>query len=301
MSKRESIKRYHLIIKRLRRKPATFKEIANYLSSESKMIDESDYNISIRTFQRDIKDIGFLYNIDIRYDSASKTYHLNDGDQDEIYNRLFEAFDTLNALNISEKLSQYISFEKRHPQGTEYLSDLLWAIQNQRQIYFSYRKYWEDHSTRRDAEPYALKEFKSRWYVIAKDLNDQQIKTFALDRLSKLAVTNNQFKIPQDFDVNEFYRDYFGVINSKQQEPEDVILSFNSVQGKYIKSLPLHESQQVIFEDEKEVRIKLRICITYDFVSELLSMGDLVKAIEPASLITDLKETYKNALEHYKH
>ena len=141
MSKRESITRYSLIIKKLRKTPATFNEISDYLLLESEL-QEYNFNVSKRTFKRDIEDISSLYNIDIVYDFSRKVYYIDFDEQSEINERIFEAFDTFNALNISDRLSDYIHFEKRGPQGTENLFGLLHAIKNKVQICFSYQKFW---------------------------------------------------------------------------------------------------------------------------------------------------------------
>lgn len=298
MSKRESISRYNLIIKKLRRYPATFKEILDYLLLESE-IQSYNFNVSKRTFQRDIADIRTIYNIDIQYDFSRKVYFIDFDDQSEISERILEAFDTFNALNITDRLSNHIHFEKRKPQGTENLYGLLHAIKNKVQITFTHQKYWDDEITKRLAEPYALKEFKNCWYVLANDLKDNRIKSFALDRLNNLEITKKHFQFPKDFNVNEHYKYCFGIISPNDQKPQEVILSFNPLQGKYIKSLPLHESQEVLKDNEEELRVKLTIIITFDFVMELLSHGDRVKVIKPDGLIDDLKRSYQNALNHY--
>lgn len=298
MSKRESITRYRLIIKKLRKQPATFKEISKYLSVESEL-QEYNFNVSIRTFKRDIEDIGSLFNIDIVYDFSRKVYYIDFDEQPEVNERIFEAFDTFNALNISDRLSDYIHFEKRRPQGTENLYGLLHAIKNKVQIAFSYQKFWEDEITLRTTEPYALKEFKNRWYVLANDLKDKKVKSFALDRLSELEITNKKFQLSNDFNVNEHFKYCFGIISPNEHKPQEVILSFVPFQGKYIKTLPLHESQEILKDNESELLVKLTLFITHDFFMEILSHGENVKVIQPDSLIADLKNSYKNALKLY--
>ncbi|MCD4745804.1 MAG: WYL domain-containing protein [Bacteroidales bacterium] len=298
MSKRESISRYNLIIKKLRRYPATFKEISDYLSLESE-IQSYNFNVSKRTFQRDLADIRTIYNIDIQFDFSRGVYFVDFDEQPEMNERILEAFDTFNALNISDRLSNHIHFEKRKPQGTENLYGLLHAIKNKVQIIFTHQKYWDNESTNRLVEPYALKEFKNRWYVLANDLKDNRIKSFALDRLNNLEITKRHFQFPKDFDVNEHYKYCFGIVSPNEQKPQEIILSFNTLQGKYIKSLPLHESQEIIKDDDNELRIKLFIVITFDFLMEILSHGDRVKVIEPDSLIANLKRSYQNALNRY--
>ncbi len=166
MSKRETISRYNIIIKKLRRFPATYKEIMNELSLESE-IQSYNFNISKRTFQRDIADIRAIYNIDIKYDFSRGWYYIDFDDRSEMQERILEAFDTFNAFNLTGRLSKYIHFEKRKPQGTENLYGILHAIKNRYRIIFTHQKYWEEQPTNRNVEPYALKEFKNRWYVCA--------------------------------------------------------------------------------------------------------------------------------------
>ena len=298
MSKREAISRYNLIIKKLRKCSASFNEIADYLSLESEL-QSYDFNVSKRTFQRDLEDIRSIYNIDIQYDFSRKVYFIDFEQQPEINERILEAFDTFNALNITDRLSNHIHFEKRRPQGTENLYGLLHAIKNQVQINFTYRKYWEDELTERIVEPYALKEFKNRWYIVANDLKDKKVKSFALDRLTDLEITKRKFQFPNDFNINDHYKYCFGIISPNGHKPQEVILSFYPFQGKYIKSLPLHESQQILIDNEDELRVKLTLFVTHDFFMELLSYGENLKVIEPESLIKDIKNSLQETLKQY--
>jgi predicted DNA-binding transcriptional regulator YafY len=298
MSKRESISRYNLIIKKLRKTPSTFEEIANYLLRESEL-QSYNFNTSKRTFQRDLDDIRSLFNIDIQYDFSRKCYYINEEEQPEVNDRILEAFDTFNALNISDRLSKYIHFEKRRPKGTENLYGLLHAIKNRFQIKFFYQKFGNELGEIRIGEPYALKEFKNRWYVIVKDHKDERIKTYALDRLTELDITNKTFNYPKGYDILASFKYCFGIIGADDRQKEEVILSFERHQGKYIKSLPLHESQQVLKDNEDELQVKLELCITFDFIMELLSYGESVKVLKPKSLIKEIKTAYQNALKQY--
>ena len=298
MSKRETILRYHTIISKLQRFPATTQQILDKLSKESE-IQSYNLNISKRTLLRDLEDIRVIYNIDIIYDKFRGSYFIDFEGQTEMQERVIEALNTFNALNFSDKLSNHIHFEKRKPKGTENLHGFLHAIKNKFQIRFIYQKYWDDESTNRIVEPYSLKEFKNRWYILAKDLKDNKVKSFALDRLTKLEITTTSFQFPKDFDVNEHYKYCFGIISPNDQKPQEIILSFDTLKGKYIKSLPLHESQQIIKDDNDEFRIRLKLVVTLDFLMEVLSHGSSVKVIKPDSLIIKLRKVYTEALAQY--
>lgn len=288
MTKRESISRYSLIIKKIRKNPCSFKEIAEYLALESE-IQSYNYNVGFRTFQRDLKDIESLYNIEIKYNRTHRNYCIEFEGEPEANERILEAFDTFNALNVSDGLSKYIHFEQRRPQGTENLFGLLHAIKNCKKIKFEYQKFWDEYSSNRTVEPLALKEFKNRWYLISNDLKDNQIKTFGLDRLSELNITNQPFQYP-DFNINEYFKDCFGIIRGTENKAEEIILSFEPFQGKYIKTFPLHESQKIIADNDEEMRIKLSVYITHDLIMELLSYGNTLKVIAPKTLILNMRE-----------
>ncbi len=299
MSKQEYLVRYRLIINKLRRNPCTFKEINDYLMRESEL-QSLDFMVSLRTFQRDLADIRTIYQTDIRYNASAKVYFIDDEGQPEVNKRIFEAFDTFNALQVADGLSKHIQFEKRKPLGTENLYGLLHAIRNKYQISFVYQKYWEEEVTHRTAEPYALKEFENRWYVLAKDLKDKKVKSFGLDRLTNLEISKRPFQTPVQFDINRYYENCFGIVTPESgQKPEEIVLSFDPVQGKYIKSLPLHESQQVISDTPQELRIRLKLYITFDLVFELIKYGDRLKVFQPQELADKIRQEHQAAMGNY--
>jgi len=299
MSKLETTKRYHLIINKLRTsKRASFAEIAGYLRLQSG-IDGLNYNISLRTFQRDIQEIGSIFGIYIKFDFSGKYYFIEEEFELEMSDRFFEAFDLFNALKTKENLSQFVAFDNRHSGGTEHIYGLLHAIRNHFFVSFSYQKFYSDHISERTVEPLALKEYRYRWYLFARDTYDERIKTYALDRFTDLQITNSHFQKDTDFDIAEYLRYCFGVIVPEDEKPQEIVLSFEPFQGKYIKSLPLHHSQKILTDNEEELRISLQLYLTHDFIMELLSLGDTVKVITPQELADELKEKYENALKNY--
>ena len=298
MSKRESNKRLILIINRIRRGNASFNEVCKYLKEYSDF-DDADYNISQRTFQRDLIDIRSIYNIDIQYNRSSKTYYIEEEDETGVYDRIFEAVDTINALNVTESVSKYIDFEKRKPKGTEHLYGIIHALKNTIELQFMYQKFWDASPSLRKFQPFALKDFNNRWYVIGKDLKDNRIKTFSLDRISLLQFTDIRYKVPTDFNIQRFFEFSFGIINPDDLVPEEIVLSFDAHQGKYIKTLPIHHSQKVLIDTDKELQISLFLSPTYDFKMEVLSYGNRVKVLSPTSFVEEIKAELKETLQFY--
>jgi predicted DNA-binding transcriptional regulator YafY len=305
MSKRGYISRYLLILKKLKVKQyATYEELKDYIENQVEFMQMQDDALQIgfskRTLQRDIREIGNLFGIDIEYSKSQKGYFISQLESENLnFQRMMEAFDMFNSLNIAQELTPYIHLEKRKPQGTENLFGLLHAIKNNLKIKFTYLKFWEDEPTQRLIEPLAMKEFKNRWYLMGRDINNKVVKSFALDRLSNLEITNSTFQYPSKYNIEEIYRYCFGIISPNDEDPLDIILSFTPFQGKYLKSLPLHHTQQIIADNDDEVRIKLKLCLTHDLLMELLSFGEELKVIEPKLLVEQVKQAHENAFKHY--
>lgn len=305
MSKRGYISRYLLILKKLKVKPySTYEELKLYLENQFEFMQMQDDALHIgfskRTLQRDIREIGNLFGIDIEYSKSQKGYFISQSESENLnFQRMIEAFDMFNSLNLAQDLTPFIHLEKRKPQGTENLYGLLHAIKNRFKIRFTYLKFWEDEPSQRTVEPYAMKEFRNRWYVMGKDNKDNAIKSFALDRLSNLEITNQFYQYPANYNIEDIYQYCFGIISPNDEEPQDIILSFTPFQGKYIKTLPLHQTQQVIADNDQEVRIKLKLCLTHDLLMELLSFGEEMKVIEPKSLVKQIKQAHENAYKQY--
>ena len=300
MSQQTSLSRHSLIIKRLEKSPATFAEIEHYLQKQSEL-QGKEFAISIRTFQRDIKDIYELYNYQIVCErTGDKKYFINERPEEKEHSyRLLESYEIINAINAAKQHSNYVFLETRQPKGLEHFTGLLYAIQNKRIIKFEHYKYWDEILTNRTVHPLALKESQGRWYLLAIDTKDNKFKTFGLDRMNELEITKMKFKEKYNYDFNKMFSNLFGILSS-DDKPETIQLAFTYQQGQYVKNYPLHHSQKIISETKKQVIIELSFAITYDFVQEILHFGEEVKVLQPKRLIDEIAAIAKSIVGKYK-
>jgi predicted DNA-binding transcriptional regulator YafY len=300
MAKQDYLYRYLGIIRKLKISGgATFEEISTYLERESANVDRPIL-MNIRTFQRDIKEILALFKIEISYDFSKRVYLISGEEQNDLSNRMIESIETLNTLNMAHDLGGYMIFERRKANGTQHFTGLLHAIRKRIVLDLQHQKFDDEQPKIRQLAPYALKESGGRWYLVARDMADRRIKTFGLDRVIDFQNTARRFDYPVDFDVNDYFRYSFGVINPQGAPPQAIVLSFGAEQGKYIKSYPLHESQEIISDDDKELVIRLDVWATYDLMQEILSYGDRVRVIAPESLKHDIASIVQNLSNIYR-
>ena len=296
MSVRETILRHKIVINKLRHRPLSWSEIDRILQEQSTLL-EYNLTVSQRQFQRDIADISTLYGISIESNRSKKQYFIQQDTEEA--ERALDAFDVFNLMRLGNIDSKKIVFEQRKPRGTEYLGDIVHALHNGRALYFDYSKYYETEVEHRRLYPILLKEVRNRWYVIGQDLDKDSLRIFPLDRILALEVVKaGNFKALKA-DPDTLFEHSFGIILPREdQQIEEVILSYSVFQGKYIKSLPLHHTQEIVVDNEEELRVKLNIYVTHDFVMELLSVGAEVKVIAPESLADRMKEEYRKSLQH---
>lgn len=278
--------RQHCILQRLGKGPATLQQLADYYELECELHDYT-FTFSKRTFLRDKDEILSLFKKDIQYNNSAKKYFLDeDIVPDSFGERVTDAYHTYLALNLADNIAEHILFERRQPLGLDNFHSLLQAIQKKLVVRFSYEKYLDKNISEREVAPFALKEFKSRWYLLCRDNNDQQTKTFALDRISLLELTNKKIKTDGEFNAADYFKHCYGIIRPGERDalPAFIKVAFAQPLGKYIKSLPLHESQTITSETEAELVISLDLYITHDLIMELLSYGHDAKVLEPLTL-----------------
>ena len=298
MSKKQFIKRHHLIINRLRKTPCSFNEISDYLHGCS-VEDDEFYPISKRTLQRDINEILQIYCIEISYNRNRKKYEIADDVDENKTERLLETVQIYNALSIQNSVVENIILEKRKPSGTEHFHHLLFAIKNNFIITFYHQKFLDFEITERKVEPLVIKESQNRWYLVAKDSRDSEIKTFGLDRISNLKTTKEKFeKIPKIL-IEEKFRNAFG-ITTNNTKPEKIIIKATEQESRYIETLPLHHSQKFLYEKDGFQFYELFLTPTYDFISEILSFGQNIILVEPLSLKKQIRSELKKILENYR-
>ncbi|MCC6691397.1 MAG: WYL domain-containing protein, partial [Bacteroidia bacterium] len=258
MSSQGTIRRYTLTLEKIKSiKCPSFGELRDYLF-------EHGFEISNRTLQRDIEQIRIEFGIEIKYDRSKNGYFVDEESSINLdsFLRFLEIVATADILTQSLKdgkdALRYISFESEGSlKGIENLKSILFAIRNRRKIAFTHYNYWTEKRKQFVINPYLLKEYQNRWYVIGK-INTEQYRTFGIDRIENLEIKAEIFKPSKNDNPSLFFENIIGVIYSEGTE-EEVVLTFNPTQGKYIKSLPLHKSQQILKDDESSLMIRLKV------------------------------------------
>ena len=266
----------------------TFNDIA------SKWFEMDATKYAKRSFHNHINAIYDLFGIEINCIKGRNLnrYYINNKadlkDSSGFQRWLLDALSLNCTLDVKEPLKKRILLEDV-PSGRENLTDILKAMDNGKTLTFTYKAFWMDNeeSTLYNVEPYALKMFKRRWYLLAK-YGDNPLKTYALDRMSNIDEEFNNFTPPEDFDAEAFFDTCFGIICGGDEEPELIYLKVDNYQANYLRTLPLHHSQKEIERTDTHSVFSVYLRPTFDFKQELLWHGETVEVLRPESLRNEM-------------
>ena len=274
----------------IRRGPDTQENIIN---EWSKHINE-DVEIHRNTFANYRRKAEELFGAEILYNPVTKEYYIEDKDlisHNAMYKWLLQSVSASNVISRRSRLKDRIMLETSSG-GEEFIEPITEAMEKGLCLELVYQAFW-DEPKERIVEPYYIKLFKRRWYLIGKRRDKGEFRTYCFDRIKSVRISDIKFKFKKEQSAETLFYDYYGIIQYPV-EKERVVIKVTCEQGMYIKTLPLHHSQKLIHQDDDYMTFELYLKPCYDFVKELLSCGSELEVISPESL---REEVNKYAME----
>ncbi len=217
----------------------------------------------------------------------------------ELSRWLLDTYTTADALSQYKVLKDRIITEEI-PSNREWLTVIMRAMNENDVIVISYKNFRYDKSYTFPVEPYCLKLFEKRWYLLARSVNEDRLRLYGVDRIEEVNITEKHFVLPDDFDAKDYFSTFFGVVLDQEIKVERIVLRANGHHQYYLRSLPLHPSQKEIHTCEDYADFELELRPTYDFIMELLRVGSMIEVLEPQSLRHQMHEWSKELWEIYK-
>jgi len=291
---------------------------------------DAGHNICDSTIEKDIFAMRMEYDAPIKYSRLNNGYYYEDPDftiQDAPLNEkdieaikiaanvlsqfknssLFSEYafaidkiiDRVSISNQEEDLDKYVQFETVPTVGgSKWLDRILGAIKAKNRIQFMYQSFTATEPSIRRLNPYLLKEYRNRWYVIGKNELKNRIQTFGLDRISSMEVLDDKFNSDESFSADLFFKHSIG-ITANSGEPKTIKIKADKLLAKYLISQPLHLSQKIEEQNDSFTIFSYFLLPTYELKMMVLGFGDEVEVLEPKELIEEVKETAEKLLKKY--
>lgn len=187
------------------------------------------------------------------------------------------------------------------PAGLEHLETAINAIKDHHKLQMGYKKFSDSEAYSTLIEPYCLKLFHQRWYLLGiSERKGGKLGIYALDRMTELTETAVQYELAADFDAETYFKNYFGVFVGEEAPAQHIVLRAYGNMPNLLRTLPLHHSQKELCRTETFTDFEYHLVPTLDFQHAILKEGNELEVIEPESLRKTIHDELTKALKRYK-
>ena len=295
--------KYIWLLNTLLQEELSFKEI------ESRWKDNPMHEggLPIRTFHEWRDGIKEMFGVDIVCNRSGNVYYVKNPevlDEQKLGKWLLQKYSIPQDFVTFNSMKDRILLEEI-PLGTTFLNDIIEAMQKNVELQVDYQRYEdeqeEEHLQEFHIQPYALKVFNRRWYLLGYIKEKRALRTIAIDRVLDLKVLSTSFELPEDFDARKHFANVVGIFVNKDLPVTKVKIRAYGIQAEYLRSTPLHRSQSEVRSKHGEfAEFTYRLCLTPEFISQLLAMGEKVEVLEPEELREEMKKRIYNMCNFYK-
>ena len=161
------------------------------------------------------------------------------------------------------------------------------AIKEKKTIEMTYYAIGRDKTTKRAVDPYHLRHSGS-WYLVGYDHVHKQLRTYAVDQIRDIKVTDDRFAVDKDFSPEKFFEHSWGIIEG--QEITKVVVKLDKGIARWFKKRTLHPSQKTTTNKDGSLTLTFEVSGTDEIKRWIMSQGSNARVIEPKELKDEIRE-----------
>ena len=219
----------------------------------------------------------------------------------------------LNTLTVNNIIGEALTLQDRillqpAPVEGDYLKMVIEAMKKSVKLAVDYRKYGDDEPRHLTFEPYCIKLFKQRWYIlghfhrnaIADRPEVDYFGVFSFDRILNMSLTDEKFQMDPSFNAQAYFEECFGVLVNDDTVAQRIVIRVFGDERFYVRDLPIHKSQRVIGQGEGYTDFELFMRPTIDLSTHFVSRSFLIKVLEPQWLADEIHHMHMQAVLMYE-
>ena len=268
-------------------------------------LEAEGFLVSPRTFDRLMEELRFQFGISITYDPRKNHYVIDDKSHAALdgfinFCKAGELAEfTQSLLAAPSATFRQVSFGNGHSLlGIQWLQPLLQAIANRLPLRIQYQNFQKGSVKTIVLQPYMLREYLHRWYLLGLQPESAEQKLLALERITALETLPEPFEIKDEFPFEDIFRQVVGL--SPAGEPEKVLLRAYPPLDKFLVAYPLHPSQQLVRETKDYTEFSWQLVVNRELEQWILQQGGEAEVLEPKSLRKSVRNQLRQALQYYK-
>lgn len=209
-------------------------------------------------------------------------------------------------LSINNMLMDALAIKDRLvlepiPAGSEFLPVIINAIKHKTTLLMGYKKFSDSDPYTTLIQPYCLKVFHQRWYLLGKsERKEYAMAIYALDRMTQLTETETTFSMDPNFDAESYFKGFFGVFINEDKPTTRIVLRAYPPMSNYLRTLPLHHSQKEIVTTNEYSDFEYHVVPSFDFRQAILKEGSELEVLAPEFFRDEIKEELEKTIHRYK-
>lgn len=301
MRHKELFKTYVWLVETIfRHGPLTLDEIGERWLDSSISGGQQLPRTSFNRYRTDIEDV---FGIKINCNrSDGWRYYINrysDMEANSVQNWMANTISLNNIISESKSVHDRILLEAIPTEGGN-LQKVVEAMKLSREVEIGYLKYHSSESRLYTLQPYCVKLYHRRWYLLARYPDTKEFRLFAFDRINNVTIGKKRFKVDPRFNAREYFADCFGVAVTASEQVERVVLRAFGTQRFYMRDLPVHPSQRLLGEGEGYTDYEVTLRPSDDFIAHLLSCGSWIQVISPQRVADKVAGYARSILNRYE-
>ena len=185
------------------------------------------------------------------------------------------------------------------PSSERFLRDIIQAMRRNQVLHIAYQAYGRDRESHYTVQPYFLKLYHQRWYLIGPS-DTKPVITLALDRMKRVRNTGTEFLMDRTLTVTEYLKDCYGVMKDESLVAEDILIRAFGTEVNYLRDLPLHGSQKEVMQGEGWADFRFRLRPSWDFIGKLMERANRLKVMEPESVVAKIWAKHAESVKLYE-
>ena len=176
------------------------------------------------------------------------------------------------------------------------IADINDAVMRRRSVDITYFALHRKSRTKRRVDPYRIWFVNGAFYLIGHCHLRDEIRTFAIDRIKTLALTESAFQVPDDLNLDAFMSGGFGAISGV---PELVRIEFTPEISGYIEEKIWHSSQKIHSRPDGSIMFEAMVAVNEELENWVLSWGAKARVIEPLELQNRIRDEAAKTVKNY--
>lgn len=177
------------------------------------------------------------------------------------------------------------------------IASLVDATLHEKRVDMSYYSASSKRAKRYLVDPYRVVYYQGGLYLYGRVEEYGEIRTFAVERIERIALTDIGFEMPQDSEIEAHTKGAFGIFGGR---PEPVSLRFDAACADSVKDRTWHASQKITTHADGSFDLHLEVGVSRELKAWVKSFVPRVSVLKPQSLKDDIERDLKEALSRWK-